>query len=108
MREHRNPRPKLPKRPLSDNLAYGLLIRRLYESLVEIEALAIGADEAVTNLPVTPTGRHKRTIARLYSLVGRAAGRASEALEVGEELLAKHEANVAARTAKPARRGAKP
>ncbi len=108
MSAHRNPRPKLSKRPLSDNLAYGLLIRRLYESLVEIEALAVTADEAVTNLPPSPSGKYKQTLTRLYSLVGRAAGRASEALEVGEELLAKHEANVAARMAKPARRGAKP
>jgi hypothetical protein len=108
MSKHRNPRKKLPKRRAPDNFTLRLRIRRIYDALVELEAIAIGADEAVTNLPVTPTGRHKRTIARLYSLVGRAAGRASEALEVGEELLAKHEANVAARMAKPARRGAKP
>jgi hypothetical protein len=37
----------------------------VYDALVELEALAITADEAVTSLPVGPTGRHKRTLARL-------------------------------------------
>jgi hypothetical protein len=91
MRKHRNPRKKLPKRPVPDNFTLGLRIRRIYDALVEMEALAITADEAVTNLPVTPTGRNKRTIARLYSLVGRTAGQASAVLELGEELVDLHE-----------------
>jgi hypothetical protein len=92
MPKHRNPRKKLPKRPAPDNFTLGLRIRRIYDALVELEALAIGADEAVTNLPVTPTGRHKRTIARLYSLVGQTSGRATAVLELGEELIDLHEA----------------
>jgi hypothetical protein len=48
-------------------------------------------------------------VARLYALVGRTAGQASAMLELGEELVDMHEANIAALTAKraPARRGAK-
>jgi hypothetical protein len=92
MSKHRNPRRKVPKRPVPDNLATSLLIRRLYDALVELEALAMTADEAVTMLPAGPTGRHKRTVARLYSLVGRTAGQASSVLELGEELVALHEA----------------
>jgi hypothetical protein len=54
--------------------------------------LAITADEAVTMLPAGPTGRHKRTLTRLYTLVGRTAGQATAVLELGEELVDLHEA----------------
>jgi len=74
MSKHRNPRRKVPKRPIPDNLAASLLIKRLYDALIELEALAITADEAVTMLPAGPTGRHKRTLTRLYTMVGRTAG----------------------------------
>ena len=56
--KHRNPRPKVPKRPAPDNpdVEAGILIRPLYEDLVEGEALAVTADEAVTSLPPCPRG----------------------------------------------------
>jgi hypothetical protein len=92
MSKHRNPRRKVPKRPAPDNFALGLRIGRVYEALVELEALAITADEAVTSLPSTPTGRHRRTLARLFSLVGSTASQATAALELGEDLVALHEA----------------
>lgn len=60
MTRHRNPRPKVPKRPAPDNLATSL-IKRLYDALVELEALAITADEAVTMLPAGPTTSRGRT-----------------------------------------------
>ena len=71
--EASQPRKGLPKRPVPDNFILGLRIRCIYDALVELEALAITADEAVTMLPAGPTGRYKRTLARLYSLVGRTA-----------------------------------
>jgi hypothetical protein len=67
--------------------AASLLIRHLYERLVELEALAVTADEAVTMLPAGPTGRYRRTLARLYALAGRTAGQASATLGLGEELV---------------------
>jgi len=59
MTRHRNPRPRLPKRHIPDNsdAETGVLIRLLYEDLVEVEALAVTADEAVTNLPPRPRGK---------------------------------------------------
>jgi hypothetical protein len=87
MSKHRNPRPRLSKRPSPDNFDPGVLIQRLYDDLVEVEALAITADECVTALPSFPSGKYKRTLARLYVLVGKTAGRASVALERGEELV---------------------
>ena len=104
MKRHRNPRGRVPKRPSPDNFDPGFLIRYLYDDLVEVEALAITADEAVTQLPVRPRGKHKRTLARLYTLVGKTSGRAQGALERGEELVALHEAHLAARAPKRSRR----
>jgi hypothetical protein len=106
MRNHRNPRARLPKRPTPDNFDPGVLIALLYDDLVEVEALAVTADEAATNLPPRPRGKHGRTLARLYTLVGKTSGRAQGALERGEELVALHAAHLEARVPKraPARR----
>ena|SRR6185436_11041873 len=104
MTRHRNPRPKVPKRPSPDNFDPGFLIRYLYEDLVEVEALAVTADEAVTNLPPRPRGKYRRTLARLYTLVGKTSWRAQGALERGEELVALHEAHLAAQAPKRPRR----
>lgn len=98
MRSHRNPRKRLPKPPPVDNL--GLTIRLLYDDLVEIEALAITADEAATALPVPSSkGKHQRALARLFTLVQKTSGSASAALARAEELLAQRD--LAAQFAKP-------
>lgn len=88
MSKHRNPRAKVPKRPTPDNPDPGTLLERLYGDLVELEGIAVTADECVTSLPVLPTGKYKRTLRRLYVLVGATAGRASEVLERSEDMLA--------------------
>ena len=106
MAKHRNPRPKVSKQPAPDNFDTGILIHQLYEDLVEVEALAVTADEAVTELPPRPRGKYGRTLARLYTLVGKTSGRAQGALERGEELVAMRAAQLVARVPKrsPARR----
>jgi hypothetical protein len=90
MSTHRKPRPKVPKQPPAHNLDPEILIAisLVYDGLVEVEALAITADEAVTALPPVPRGKYKRTMARLYTLVAKTSGRAQGALERGEELVA--------------------
>ena len=102
MAKHRNPRARLPKRPAPDNLdaEAGVLIQLVYDDLVEVEALAITADEAVTNLPARPRGRYGKTLARLYTLVGKTSGRAQGALERAEELVALRTARLVARVPK--------
>ena len=100
MRKHRNPRQRLSKRPSPDNFDPGILINQLYEDLVEVEALAVTADEAVTNLPPRPRGKHGRTLARLYTLVSKTSGRAQAALERGEELMALRAAQLTAQVPK--------
>jgi len=90
MPRHRKPRTRVSKPPSRDNLdaEAGVLIQLVYDDLVEVEALAVTADEAVTNLPARPRGRYGRTLARLYTLVGKTSGRAQGVLERAEELLA--------------------
>ena len=97
MAKHRNPRPRLSKQPSPDNFDPGILINQLYEDLVEVEALAVTADEAVTELPPRPRGKYGRTLARLYTLVGETSGRAQGALERGDELVAMRAAQLVAR-----------
>jgi hypothetical protein len=82
------PRPKVPKQPPALNPDPGALIERFHADLVELEGIAITADECVTALPVIPRGKYQRTTKRLYLLVGATAGRASALLERTEDALA--------------------
>jgi hypothetical protein len=96
-------RKRIAKPPAPD---LGVLIRHVYDDLVEIEALAVASDECVTMLPPSPSGKHRQTMARLFTLVGKTASRAYDALERGEELVALREAQLVAKIPKraPARR----
>lgn len=87
---HRKPRRKVPKAHPAHNMDPEILttISLVYEDLVEVEALAISTDECVTNLPPRPRGKYAKTMARLFTLVGKTSARAQSALERGEELTA--------------------
>jgi hypothetical protein len=104
MRVHRNPQARLSKPSLSDNFDPGVAFGRLYRHLVEVEALAIAADEAATMLPPKPSVKHKRILDRLITLVGTTADQAGEALEKSEDMIAQHAAHMAARAAKHSRK----
>jgi hypothetical protein len=75
-------------------------IELLYSDLVEVEALAVTADEAATMLPPTPSAKHNRILARLSTLVSKTASQACAALERSEELVSLHAIHLAARAAK--------
>jgi hypothetical protein len=103
----KKPRNRRAKQPAPGAFNPGVLLALLYDDLAEVEALAVTADEAVTNLPPKPRGKYGRTMARLFTLVAKTSGRAQGALERSEELVALHDANRAAvRNARraPARR----
>src|SRR5215468_8493439 len=85
-RHRRRPPPKVPPHNIAPEIL--TTISLVFDGLVEVEALAITADEAVTNLPVIPTGKYKRTLKRLYTLVSKTSERAQGVLERGEELAA--------------------
>jgi hypothetical protein len=99
MKKHRNRQARLSKQP-SHNFNPGVLIELLYSDLVEVEALAVTADEAATMLPPIPSAQHKRILARLSTLVSKTASQACAALERSEELVSLHAIHLAARAAK--------
>jgi hypothetical protein len=100
MSKHRKPPSRLSKQPPADNFDPGVAIGRLYRELVGVEALAIAADEAATMLPAIPSARHKRILARLYTLVSETANQAGCALEKSEDMIAQLSAHETARAAK--------
>ncbi len=55
-------------------------------------------------MPPKPRGKYGRTLARLYTLVGKTSGRAQGVLERGEELVALHAAHLAAQVARTTKR----
>ena len=66
-----------------------IAIRSLYEALVAAESLAVTADEAATMLPPNPSSaEHRRTLARLHTLVHQTSDQVGEALEESEKALA--------------------
>ena len=81
----------------------GVAIGRLYRELVEVEDLAIAADEAATMLPAPPSAKHKRPLARRYTLVSQTANRAGWALEKREDMIAQLSARETAPAAKRSR-----
>jgi hypothetical protein len=99
MKAHRNPRPSVPKPPAPDNFNPGDALELLYTELIEVEALAHAAGEAVTLLPSTSSVQVRRRFARLYSLVTRTADQAAATLTLGENLVTLLSGYMAARRA---------
>ena len=98
MKAHRNPRPKVSKTAVPSNFNPGDALERLYNELVDVEALAHAAGEAVTELSST-SPRLRRSVARLYALVTRTANEAGAALALGENLVSALSAHMAAQRA---------
>ena len=83
---------------LRDRIPFGS-----YDALGEVKAFAIAADEAATMLPATSSAKHKRILARLYTLVSQTANRAGWALEKSEDMVAQFSAHETVRAAKRSR-----
>jgi hypothetical protein len=98
MKKHRNPQASLSNKPTPDNFSPADALERLYSELVEVEALAHAAGEAVTLLP-SASGKHRRTFSRLYTLVSRTADEANAALTLSESLVSALTAYMAAQRA---------
>jgi hypothetical protein len=95
MSTHRNPRSRVSNKPHADNFNPGDAIERLYVELVEVEALARAAGEAVTELPSASSARLRRIFARLYTLVTKTAIQASAALTLSESMVSRLSAHMA-------------
>jgi hypothetical protein len=96
MKEHRNPRCTISNQPAVDNFNAADALELLHAELVEVEALAHAAGEAVAMLPPVP-GKQRRTFERLYALVNQTAAEASTLLTLSEQLVSLLSAHMASR-----------
>ncbi len=87
MRSHRNPESRVSNKAHVDNFDPGDALEQLYAELVEVEALAHAAGEAITSLPTTTSPKQRRLHARVYALVTKTAGEARAALTLSENLV---------------------
>ena len=101
MKTHRNPRSRISNLVTADNFSSGDALEQLYAELVDVEALAHAAGEAVTLLPAASSGKQRRAFARLYTLVTKTASEANAALALSEQLVSMLSAHLAARRAEP-------
>ncbi len=97
MKQHRNPQASVSDTEPADNFNPGTALEQLYTELVDVEALAHAAGEAVTLLPSATSPEQRRHLARIYTLVTRTASEASAALALGESLVGALSSHTAAR-----------
>jgi hypothetical protein len=85
---HRNPHDSVPNDPPHDNFNPAAALETLHTEIVDIEAFAHAAGEAVTRLPHTSNPEDRRTFARIYTLVTRIADDVGTVVAHGDELIA--------------------
>ena len=93
MSKHRNTQSKVSNNLPISNFSPADALERLYVELIEVEALAYAAGEAIAELR---TGSNRRRIHnRLHTLVTRTASQATAALALGESLVSALSAHMA-------------
>ena len=85
---HRHPRDSVPNDPPHYNFSPAAALESLHTEIVEIEAFAHAAGEAVTFLPHASNPEDRRTFARIYTLVTRIANDLDIVVAHGDELIA--------------------
>lgn len=88
MHEHRNPQDSVPIDPPPDNFNPAEALETLHTEIVDLEAFAHAAGEAVTQLPHASTPEERRVFARVYTLVSRVAEDVAAVVAHGDELIA--------------------
>ena len=88
MRQHRRTAKTVPNNPHRDNFNPCDALESLHTDLVQLEAFAHFAGEAVTRLPHTSDPKQRRDFTRLYALVSRVATDAAAAAVHGDQLIA--------------------
>jgi hypothetical protein len=88
MSKHRNPRTSLSNQPAPDNFDPAAALESLHTEIVDIEALAHAAGEAVTLLPRPDNPEQRRNLARIYTLVTKLASEISTTVAYGDDLIA--------------------
>jgi hypothetical protein len=88
MSKHRHPQDSVANNAHVDNFNPADALESLYAEMISVEAFAHAASEAFVQLRCPSSRAERRTFARIYTLVTRAAAEASTALARGDALVA--------------------
>src|SRR5262245_30145271 len=101
---HRHPVSSLSNKPPhrngKDGFTPGGALESLYADLIQVDAFAHAASEAIVELRAPSNRAERRTFARIHTLVTKAADEARAALLHGDTLVAALSAHMAARRAR--------
>lgn len=88
MPKHRRTRLRVPNNAELDNFDPADALESLHTEIVQIEAVAHAAGEAVTRLPHASDPGQRRAFARIYALVSKLAEDIGTAVIHGDEMIA--------------------
>lgn len=88
MRKHRRTHARVPNKPVLDNFDPADALESLHTEMVQIEAIAHAAGEAVTRLPHASDPQQRRAFARIYALVSKLADDVATAVVHGDAMIA--------------------
>jgi hypothetical protein len=88
MPKHRRTHVRVANKPELDNFDPAEALESLHTEIVQIEAIAHAAGEAVTGLPHALDPQQRRAFARIYALVSKLADDVGTAVTHGDEMIA--------------------
>ena len=100
MSKHRNTQARVPNKAHLDNFNPADALESLYADMIQVDAFAHAASEAIVQLPCPSNVIERRTFARLHTLVTKAAAEARTALIHGDELVSALSTHLEARRAR--------
>jgi hypothetical protein len=87
MSDHRRAPARVPNKAQHDNFNPADALESVYADLIQVDAFAHAASEAIVQLRAPSNRAERRTFARIYTLVTKAADEARAALLHGDELV---------------------
>lgn len=100
MSTHRRTQLRVPSKAQPDNFNPADALESIYADLIQVDAFAHAASEAIVELRCPANRAERRTFARIYTLVTKAADEARTALLHGDQLVAALSAHMDARRAR--------
>jgi len=88
MHKHRRTHVRVANKPELDNFDPAEALESLHTEIVQIEAIAHAAGEAVTRLPHALDPQQRRAFARIYALVSKLADDVATAVVHGDAMIA--------------------
>jgi hypothetical protein len=87
MPKHRRTQARVPNKAQHDNFNPAEALESVYADLIQVDAFAHAASEAIVQLRSPSNRAERRTFARIYTPVTKAADEARAALLHGDELV---------------------